>query len=185
MKHPNPRSQLFFKAINKLGWEREQVVWEEKNNKSELENFCQTVAWVKKSAYQWSSASISGNLLLSPFPPKKIQRYLWKTTVSQTLRTSCWDSAFCMFIQVWRKKKKPHKNTYTVFFQFYTYHKPDTPKGSFQNSMLLNNELLNGKGKNDEILKRILWTYFLVSGADWKYDTFSCFFFLDAKFNQE
>lgn len=81
------------------------------------------------------------------------------------------------------RKKNPrehwHQNTYTVFFQFYTYYKPDT------NSMLLNNELLNGKGKNDEILKRILWTYFLVSGVDWKYDTFSCFLFLDAKFNQE
>lgn len=107
-----PSSQLFFKAINKLGWEREQVVWEEKNNKSELENFCQTVAWVKKSAYQWSSASISGNLLLSPFPPKKFR----DTSEKQQWAKHCVLLVgilhfACSFRSEERKKKKTHKNT--------------------------------------------------------------------------
>lgn len=180
MKHPNPRSQLFFKAINKLGWEREQVVWEEKNNNSELENFCQSVAWVKKSAYQWSSASISGNLLLSPFPPKKFRDTAEKQQSAKHCVLVIGILHFACSFRCGEKKKKPleeHWHSPPLFPpQFYTYHKPDTSKGSFQNSMLLNNERLNGKGKNDEILKRILWTYFLVSGADWKYDTFSCFF---------
>lgn len=54
---------------------------------------------VKFCKYKWE-------FIIIPLPPQKIPRYCWKTTVSQTLRTSCWDSAFCMFIQVWRKKKK-------------------------------------------------------------------------------
>lgn len=63
---------------------------------------------VKFCKYKWE-------FIIIPLPPKKIPRYCWKTTVSQTLRTSCWDSAFCMFIQVWRKKKKTLTRTLTQF----------------------------------------------------------------------
>lgn len=162
MKHPNPRSQLFFKAINKLGWEREQVVWEEKNNNSEFGKFLPNCRLSQKLCLSVKFCKYKWEFIIIPLPPQKIPRYCWKTTESAkhcVLLVGILHFACSFRCGAKKKTKKPYKNT-----------------SSFQNSMLLNNERLNGKGKNDEILKRILWTYFLVSGADWKYDTFSMFF---------
>lgn len=124
---------------------------------------------VKFCKYKWE-------FIIIPLSPQKFRDTAEKQQSQPNI--ACFLLGFCILhvhSVVEKKKKKTLTRTLTQFFSF-TYHKPDTSKGSFQNSMLLNNKRLNGKGKNDEILKRILWTYFLVSGAGWKYDTFSCFF---------